>query len=170
MELLTASHNILLSKWSLVNEIQNTDNSDKYHKFLKGGEKEMEPDCSQWCPATEGEAMDTNWHRRFHVSIKKYFFHCESDSAVHKPTRKAVESPPWEMLKTWLDVVLGRLLALPALGHWTRQPSEVPSTPQHSAILWANTNQKGLNRTKPLEMSMTWAGMARWTHKIITLK
>jgi len=52
--------------------------------------------------------------------------------------REVVESPSLEILKTSLDKVLCSLLWVTLLrqGGWTGWPTEVPSNPDHSVILW----------------------------------
>ena len=62
--------------------------------------------------------------------------------------REVVESPSLEIFKTRLDKVLCSLLEVTLLwqGLWTRWPTEVPSNPYHSVILWFCNSCHGLDQ------------------------
>ena len=74
--------------------------------------------------------------------------------------REVVESPSLEIFKTCLDKVLCSLLYVTLLRQegWTRWPTEVPSNPYHSVILWfcfQRSNQNLPSKTN-----------AHWLHQV----
>ena len=78
--------------------------------------------------------------------------------------REVVESPSLEIFKTRLDKVLCSLLYVTLLrqGGWTRWPTEVPSNPYYSVILWFCDSQPfpghlpGLFRNSFLNSKPNW--------------
>lgn len=60
----------------------------------------------------------------------------------HRLPRELVESPPLEILKTWLDMAQSNLLYLTLLVQWdwARWSPEVTSSLNHSVFLWCTTN------------------------------
>jgi len=70
--------------------------------------------------------------------MRKNFFPLRVTEPWTRLPRGAVESPSLEIFKTRLDKVLRSLLWVTLLrqGGWTGWPTEVPSNPEHSVILW----------------------------------
>ena len=102
------------------------------------GVRRTGPNSFQWCPVTGQGATGTNWSRGSSV----WRWGRTSSLRVTEPwprlPREVVESPSLEILKIHLDVVLCSLLWVTLLrqGGWARWPTEVPSNPDHSVILW----------------------------------
>ena len=76
-------------------------------------------------------------HRKFRLNMRKNF-PLRVTKHWNRLPREVVESPSLEIFKTCLDEVLCSLLWMTLLrqGVWTRWPTEVPSNPYHSVILW----------------------------------
>ena len=73
------------------------------------------------------------------LNMRKNFFPLRVTEPWPRLPREAVESPSLEIFKTRLDKVLCSLLWVTLLQQegWTRWPTEVPSNPYYSVILYA---------------------------------
>ncbi|KFV87303.1 hypothetical protein N308_01879, partial [Struthio camelus australis] len=49
-------------------------------------------------------------HRKFHLNLRKNFFTVRVTGHWHRLPGEVVESPSLEILKTFLDVILGNML------------------------------------------------------------
>ena len=78
-------------------------------------------------------------HRKFRLNMRKNFFPLRVTEPWNRLPREVVESPSLEIFKTRLDAVLCSLLWVPLLRQegWTGWPTEVPSNPYNSVILWS---------------------------------
>ena len=77
-------------------------------------------------------------HRKFRLNMRKNFFPLRVTESWPRLRREVVESPSLEIFKTRLGKVLCSLLWVTLLWQegWTGWPTEVPSNPDHSGILW----------------------------------
>jgi len=73
-------------------------------------------------------------HRRFLPNVKKHFFTARVTEHWNRLPREAVESPPMEMLKTCLVMVLSKLLWVTLVLQPRGAGQEVPSNLSHSVI------------------------------------
>ena len=89
-----------------------------------------------------GDRTKDNRHklkqRKFYLNMRKNFFPLRVTEPWHRLPREVVESTSLEIFKPCLDKVLCSLLWVTLLrqGGWTGCPTEVPSNPYHSVILW----------------------------------
>ena len=76
--------------------------------------------------------------RKLQLNPRKNFFPLRVMEPWPRLPRGAGESPSLEIFKPCLDAVLCSLLWVTLLQQegWTRWPTEVPSNPDHSVILW----------------------------------
>ena len=74
--------------------------------------------------------------RKLQLNMRKNFFPLRVMEPWPRLPREVVESPSLEIFKTCLDAVLCSLLWVTLLRQegWTRWPTEVPSSPEHSVI------------------------------------
>ena len=74
-----------------------------------------------------------------HLNMRKNFLTLRVMEHWNRLPGEVVDSPSLEIFKTHLDKVLCSLLWVTLLwqGGWTRWPTEVPSNPYHSVILWS---------------------------------
>ena len=101
----------------------------------------MGPSSFQWCPATEQGAMGTNWSTGSSV----WTWRRTSSLWGWRSTGTGCPGRLWSLLqtleifKTHLDKVLCSLLRVTLLQQegWTRWPTEVPSNPYYSVILFS---------------------------------
>ncbi|KAK4817250.1 hypothetical protein QYF61_005463, partial [Mycteria americana] len=82
--------------FSIENRKLKTDIIDIY-KYMKGEDR------------TRGNEHELK-HRRFHLNIRKHFFTVRVTEHWHRLPREVVESPSLEILKGYMDMVLGSLL------------------------------------------------------------
>lgn len=66
------------------------------HEYLMWGSKGMEPGCSQWCPATGQETMNTNWNRVGEKELTA-FYRVKVVRHWHKLNREGRKSPSLEI-------------------------------------------------------------------------
>ena len=95
---------------------------------------------------------------KFRLNMRKNFFPLRVTEHWNRLPREVVESPSLEIFKTRLDKILCSLLQVTLLrqGGWTRWPTEVPSNPYYSVILWLS-QPKEENTILPLDVKGTHA-------------
>ena len=91
----------------------------------------------RWPCGAPGGAQ-SGWQLWAGWNMRKNFFPLRVTEHWNRLPREVVESPSLEIFKTRLDKVLYSLLQVTLLrqGGWTRWPTEVPSNPYYSVILW----------------------------------
>ena len=82
--------------------------------------------------------------RKFQLNMRKNFFPLRVTEPWHRLPREAVESSSLEIFQARLDKVLCSLLWVTLLQQegWTRWPTEVPSNPDYSVVLWFCDSEK----------------------------
>lgn len=93
----------------------------------KGSVKKVEPDSVLLIGSTRCSGHKLKYNK-FHLN-KKNFFHWESGRALARVPRNILKSPSLEILRTWLDTVLGNCLEVTLLGQcvWNKWYAEVSS-------------------------------------------
>lgn len=99
------------------------------------GVKRMEPDSSWWYPLSGQEVGVIEIQKKSYLKedflFFLFFFNGRSGQALHQSAQTGMESPSLQILKTWLQSVLGNMLYLTLLwaGGWT---PEIPSNLNYS--------------------------------------